>query len=486
MFKLRFTLITAVLIGCLVLLIAACGTPAVASGSETASTVPATKTNPPATSSAKEALSPCPKFSDSPNEDRLTDDYVIYRSFMKSEEYAMAWPRWRNVYENAPAADGKRNTVYLDGVTLYQNLATQFPDRAKTYGDTIQMLYAQARECYPNDGFTAAMQGFDGYYKYPESTTHREVFDLFRESMEKDREDIQYFIINPMASLLVEMHDTAYIDDTEAKLLATQLLDRLEAGLASCKGAECEPWKAIEAYTPARLEYFETVRGFYDCQHYVDKYMPEFRENPTDCDLIRTTGTLLRWGYCEDDSPEYQEVQAAFDANCKVVVEVGPARLGYDCLQNNDYGCAIAKFTEAAEKAEDPEKKGKYYLTVAKIYYSHLKNFSQARAFARQAANAQLNWGEPYLLIGRLYASSGPLCGPGRGFDSQVVVWPAIDMWNRAKNVDPAAAAEANRFINRYAQYMPSREDVFQRGLEVGGTFTVGCWINERTVIRTP
>ncbi|PHI21001.1 hypothetical protein CEQ90_04760 [Lewinellaceae bacterium SD302] len=468
--------------------VVACGTPGAVTSSEASdsqdnSTSTSTST---ATSSANENLSPCPKFDDSPNSDRLSDDYVIYRQMMKTKDYAEAFPRWKNVYENAPAADGKRNTVYLDGVTLYQDLATRFPDRANGIGDTIQLLYAQARECYPDDGFTAAMQGFDGYYKYPENTTHREVFDLFRESIDKDGDELEYFIINPMSSLLVEMHDTGYIDDTEARALTTILLKRLETGLAECQGSGCDPWQAIEAYAPARLEYFETVRDFYDCQHYVDKYMPEFRDNPTDCDVIRTTGTLLRWGNCGTDSPEYQEVQAAFDASCKVVYEPGPARQGYTCLENNDYGCAIEKFTEAANGAEDAEKKGKYFLTVAKIYYSHLKNFSQARAFARKAANARSSWGEPYLLIGRLYASSGPLCGPGRGFDSQVVVWPAIDMWNRAKSVDPSAAAEANKFIGRYAQYMPSKEDVFQRGLKEGDTFRVGCWINESTRIRTP
>ena len=93
-------------------------------------------------------------------------------------------------------------------------------------------------------------------------------------------------------------------------------------------------------------------------------------------------------------------------------------------------------------------------------------------------------WGEPYLLIGTLYASSGPLCGPGRGWDSQVVVWPAIDMWNKAKQVDPSVTREANRLINEYAQYMPTKEDIFQRLLQEGDPYFVPCWIQESTIIR--
>lgn len=470
------------------LLLAACSPKA--GGEITAATTspaPAPSANS-SNSQSDEQLSPCPKFSEAPNPDAITDDYVIYRNLIKTKEYDLAMPRWRRVYAVAPAADGKRNTVYLDGVVFYNELIKQYPDRQAAYADTIQLLYAQARECYPSDGFTAAMQGFDAYYTYPGSASPEEIYELFKESALKDGENLQYFIINPMSALLVEMHDTSYIDDAEAKQMTDLLLARLKKGLAECQGADCEAWQVIQDYAPNRLEYFESVKGFYDCQHFVNKYVPDFEANPTDCDVIQTILLRLRWAECSTDHPAYKEAEAAYNANCRqaVATSAGPAREGYDCLQNNNYRCAIEKFEQAAEETDDADRKGRYYLTVAKIYFSHLKNFSQARAAARKAAAAKPNWGEPYLLIGRLYASSGPLCGPGRGFDSQIVVWPAIDMWNRAKSVDPAAAAEANKMIAQYTQYMPNREDVFQRNLNVGDPFRVGCWIQETTIIRTP
>lgn len=88
------------------------------------------------------------------------------------------------------------------------------------------------------------------------------------------------------------------------------------------------------------------------------------------------------------------------------------------------------------------------------------------------------------MLIGKLYASSGPLCGPGRGWDSQIVTWPAIDTWRKAKRIDPAVAPEANKLINRYAQYMPDTEAIFIRGLAEGQDFKVPCWIQRSTKIR--
>ena len=169
--------------------------------------------------------------------------------------------------------------------------------------------------------------------------------------------------------------------------------------------------------------------------------------------------------------------------NCKP--EPGPAELAYILLREAKYPEAIEAFQKAIEEEEDVNKRANYALTIAKVYNVHLRNFPRARQWALQAADMRPGWGEPYILIGRLYASSGPLCGPGTGWDSQVVTWPAIDMWVKAKAIDPSVAKEANKWIGRYSQYMPNREDVFIRSLKAGDSYYIGCWIQTSTTIRT-
>ena len=272
-------------------------------------------------------------------------------------------------------------------------------------------------------------------------------------------------------------------------MVTDALMARLRKGLAECKGEQCAAWNTIEAYAPDALLYFETVAGFYDCDYYVNRYYPDFKRDPTDCDAITTAYGRMRFGACAADRAEFAEVRAAYEANC---VEAPTASTGgtgvraaYECLKNGDTDCAIEGFEAAAEKTEDAERRGKYLMIVAKLYYRDKRNFSQARAYARQSAAADPSSGEPYMLIGTLYASSGPLCGPGTGFDSQIVTWPAIDMWQRAKSIDGSVAGKANQLINRYSQYMPSKSDIFQRGIKEGQSFTVGCWIQETTRVRT-
>ncbi|MGH1434518.1 MAG: hypothetical protein ACRBG0_08675 [Lewinella sp.] len=427
-------------------------------------------------------LSPCPKFTDAPNQDDAETNYVLYRDFLKAQDYDVAYSYWKKVYAVAPAADGQRNTVFSDGIFFYEYFLSQTGDQA--YVDSIFALYDEIDKCYPKGGYVIGRKAFDYYYKYEDRSTPLETFNLFKESIEMDGLDANYFVINPFTALLTELHDSTLISDAEAKVYADQILAIIEHGQENCENTECEAWEIVAEYAPVRLQYFETVKDFYPCEYYVTKYYPEFEAAPEDCDIAREVLSHLNWGACTEGNDAYDTVKAVLDGKCRYEF-AGPAGIGVKCLQDGEYDCAIENLLLAAEQEEKAVRKSELLLLVAKIYYVHKRSYSSARTYAQRAADVRSNWGEPYILIGRMYASSGPLCGPGRGWDSQVVVWAAIDMWNRAKSVDSSSAAEANKWINQYSQYMPKKADVFQRNLKTGDSFYIGCWIQRSTVIRT-
>ncbi|MEN0004387.1 MAG: hypothetical protein AAF798_09595 [Bacteroidota bacterium] len=432
----------------------------------------------------EEDLSPCPKFRDAPNPDEAETNYVLYRDFLRVEEWQQAYAYWRKVYEVAPAADGQRNTVLADGITFMEYFMSQESDAAKrgVYVDTIFMIYDQLEECYSKGGYIEGLKAFDLYYKYPDRASKVEQYELFKASLDEDGKKANDFIINPFTSLLVELHQNGEVSMEEAQLYSEKIKEVIAHGLENCKGVGCERWEIVNGYAPVRMETFETVRNFYDCDYYINKYYSDFEANKEDCDIIRNVYSYLKWGGCSEANEQFKEVIRTGNKNC---VEEGTLKKAYDALKNAEYDLAISLFEQAVIETDNPEQKGKILLVIAKIYNAHKRNFSQSRAYARKAAKERPDWGEPYILIGRLYASSGPLCGPGRGWDSQIVVWPALDMWSRAKSIDSSVAAEANKWIRQYSKYMPKKEDIFLRNLKAGDSFRVGCWIQETTRIRT-
>lgn len=423
---------------------------------------------------------PCPTFNDAPNPDKALEEFVLYRDFIKAGDWKGAYEKWQYVYENAPAADGKRTTVFTDGMRFYEQFISQDTAKKEEYIDKIFDLYDEMEKCYPEGGLVTGLKAFDYFFKYPDRIPKEEQFELFKKSIEMDGGEPRYFILNPFTSLLVDLTLEEKVPVAEAKKYEQLIRAAIAKGLAECEGRDCDNWNIINEYAPARLEALESIEGFYDCSYYKNKYYPNFEADPQNCDVIVNVYSRLRWGKCPSDDPQLQALDAAYNENCRK--ETGPSC--NDLLREGKYREAVKCLEEALPNLTDDKARAQYNYIIAQIYFAYLKNYSRARQFAREAARLRPGWGEPYILIGTMYASSGPLCGPGRGWDSQVVVWPAIDMWNKAKSVDPGVASEANKLIGQYTQYMPTSEDIFQRLKKPGDTYFVPCWIQESTIIR--
>ena len=434
---------------------------------------------------AEPADTSCVTFSRSVYPDDALNEHVIYRGFLREGDLETAYPHWERAFELAPAADGKRSVQYTDGVRFLKAEFAKTTDSLKKEKivDRIEKLYADALVCYPDQHFLYGMHAFDLYYSFRAYTSDAEIYDLFVRNIDLDGLQTQAFVLNPFTDILISRYKDGDITMTEAQKYAQTIEDILEAGLA--RSAEKENFAIVASYVPQRLEEFETVEDFYPPAYYLDKYYPVYVEDSTNCETVQTVYSRLRWGKVDLADRRLQRVESVMTNSCtSEETGSGVAGQALSALREGRYEEAIEGFEAAATNSPDPDKQAQYNLLIAKIYYAHLKNFSQARQYARQAGKLKPNWGPPYILIGKLYASSGPRCGPGRGWDSQIVTWPAIDKWQYAKRIDPTVTDEANKLIWQYQQYMPSVEDIFQRGLKEGQSFTVPCWIRETTTIR--
>jgi len=451
--------------------------------------VSATKVKPPVN---MDNLSPCQKWVNESFEQEALETHVLYRDQMKAQNYKEALPLWEKVYQMAPAADGRRDVHYMDGARIYKYLityeSTTTAEEKTAYQQKVFDLYQQAVECYPKKATDyKALMAYDYFYTFPGTKSDLEIYEMYKEIVNEDGLKTSVSVLNPFTSIIVNSLLEEKIPMAEAQKYAGKINEIFNHNKKERTPTEWKKqgWDIVESYTPARLEQLEGIKGFYGCDHFINKYAAEYQANPNDCDAIGTFIARLKYGGCSESDPNLVAARAAKQANCKKPVTTsGPLKLARDCMENGDYDCAISKYEEYVNSVDDNTKKANINLRIAKIYYVHKKKYSQARKFARKAASQRSGWGAPYMLIGTMYASSGPLCGPGTGFDSQRVTWAAIDQWNKAKSIDSSVSADANKLINRYSQYMPTRADIFQRGIQEGATYKVPCWIQENTKVR--
>ncbi len=432
---------------------------------------------------------PCRTWTQLPNKDEIIEMHVIYRDFMNTDKYDDAFPYWERVFKAAPRADGKRWTHFEDGLTLYKYKYEKATDEQEkqAFVNKMKDIANLWKTCASRDGNLTKSNGelaFNLFYNYRDIFGDAYIYDLFDKAVAHAGEAIPVYIFNPFSRLLVDMTKAKAIEQDKASQMATRLLKGLDYGLKHCEGEACKSWDIVQSYTPDVLGRLERIRGFYDCDYYKMRYLPAFKEDPSNCEVIDEVFHKLRWAGCSENDPDVAAVISAKSTHCKVMTKNPDLLAASQNMEAGQFTKAIQHYKTYMSKATDNEKKAKIAFRIAQIYYAYLKNFPSARKYALMAAKLKPHWGAPYLLIGTLYASSGPLCGSGRGWNSQMVVWPAIDKWNYAKKIDPSAASKANKLINTYSQYMPDYAEIHQRLLKPGQKIKVGCWINETTTIR--
>lgn len=449
-----------------------------------------------------------------PDSSETVKNYSLYREFYKQKAYKDALPYWRYVIENAPAA---RKTPYLDGEDMYTvMLEAQYTtvckdgtelegwkrtseckdndgfqeykiaDQAKAdaYMDTIDQLYAKRIEHFGEEGYIYALRSrlLNNYKPEMEDS----IYALRAKSIEIDAESAMYDIVYYQYKDVVNKFKDKKINADEFNDLYDNLYSIMEynsenhenektAELYAKYGEKMEDWRS--QYEEA----METKRenNATDCPTVKEIWGGKYRENPNDLTMVKTVYSKLKRARCTSD-PLFMELMVKmYD------LEPKGSLARYIAVQHQkrkDYETAMTWYKKSLDTETDVTKNAETYLKLAKM--EQIKgNYSQARNYAREAAKMRAGWGDPYILIGNLYASSGKQVSDGLGGRS--VYWVAVDMYSKAKEIDPAVASDAQEKINRYAGAFPSKEDVFLKlQKSPGASFVVGGWIQQSTRIR--
>lgn len=438
----------------------------------------------------KEQKGACVSFDDLPGDEKEMAEtaFVLYKDFLKTQKYDEALVYWKQAYSLAPGSNGKVKNHFEDGASIYRHYYQSTTDTLlkRRYVDTIMMIYDKKKECFGDEAYVNGIKAFDYYYNYPEYADEEKVFQMFKSNFDIKGINADYFVVNPFTKLLFDRIVEEKVSKSEGQKYADLIFKTIEKGVSSCKGKICEAWDMVNEYAPARLEGLEGIDGFYGYEYYAKKYYPMYKASPDSCDVINLVYARLLRGECIASDPRLVELKQRKTVKCYVPPPaLSCAAQGNEDYSQGKYTRAVDSYLKCVDQSNDNEQKAKYLILIAKIYYRDIRNFSKSRKFALDAAKIKSGWGEPYMLIGNLYASSGPLCGTGRGWESQIVTWTAIDMWNKAKSIDPKVSGEASALISRYWQFMPKKEDIFFRNIKAGTSFFIPCWIQESTIVRT-
>jgi len=216
---------------------------------------------------------------------------------------------------------------------------------------------------------------------------------------------------------------------------------------------------------------------FASCEDLIKVFSAKMKETPDDVTLLKRITTILDKKDCTEDK---LFLDAAVRLNELEPSPEASYSLGIKFFKDKKYSDA-ATFFEQATNTENNDRKYRAYRNLG-MCYQNLGNMSRARETFRRAAQVDPTNGEPYLLIGMLYAESAKQYTDE--IERGAVYSAAVDKCNRAKTIDPSCAEKANSLIRAYSAAYPSMETIFFNDYSEGQSFNVGGWIGETTTIR--
>ncbi len=450
--------------------------------------------------STNTANAQCATWIGNPDEGAITDAHTIYRGHMKSKEFEAAHDFWKKAYEAAPAADGKRDFHFTDGIKIYKNkLENATTDAEKEeHVNMIVKLYQDAISCFENGSIKmdkmdskeriSYLQGrmaYDMYYTL--RTPYSMTFPALEKAIALGGNNTEYIVLAPYADVVTYEFSNENMDKEKARASYNKINEIADFNIANNEkyGSYYKQAKesALGSFAPFESQIF-------DCDFFVGKVEPTYRADPDNPEVIKETIQTLKRQGCDASNPLLAELEGKWSkyAAAENVKRQGefeasnPAMMAKKAYDSGDFAGAISKYQEAANDATDPAKKAEYYFRVASIQGRKLKKYSDARKTALKAAQTNPGYGRPYMLIGDLYASSSRNCTDDN-FMQRCAVLAAINMYSKAKSVDSSVASEASSRISKYQESKPTKDEAFMRGFKEGQKVKVNCWIGESVTL---
>jgi tetratricopeptide (TPR) repeat protein len=337
------------------------------------------------------------------------------------------------------------------------------------YLDTLMLIYDQRIRYFGEEGQVLGRKGLALYDYAPERKS--EISAILKKSIDIEGVKSGPVVLYKYFQINTELYSQKLITKEQVIDVYDQVSELIDANMDGPDSAN---------YDKSRMN-VETFFGpFATCEDLVNIYGPRLKATPDNPALLRKIVNLFSKKGC-NDSPIYMEsAEKLHKIEPGVRSALSLARM---YAAKGQGAKAATYYAEAVDLESDNDKKAAHLIESADLQMRSLKNYSQARTLAQRAATLRPNWGRPWMLIGDIYFSSSTTCTDE--FSGASVFWAATDKYMKAKSVDPSMTEEANRKIAGNAKYYPNQEDVFFNGLKAGDSYTVKCWINENTTVKT-
>ncbi len=403
---------------------------------------------------------------------RCVRNLSLYREFARQRDYDMAYPYWKNTFVECPQAS---KNIYLDGVKIIKHRLdkNEIDDNKNELLDTLMLIYDKRIQYYGEKGNVRGRQGVDLLKFGRDDLKNVEVaYNYLKESIEIRKTKTSDPVLLSFVSTTIILFQNNIVEANttiEDYILVSSIIDEKLTLKPNNPGL-----KEIKLAIDDNF----VKEGPGDCDTLIAYFEKELSSKQENIEFLRMLTSLLRNRDCTNSDLFYSSSK-----NLQTLSPTAESALNIAILafSSKKYQEAIDYYQQALNLETEEDKKADYYFGLA-ASYSELNNNEKARNLALKAIEIRPEWGEPFILIGQMYATSKNECSSISLPNS--VYWIAVDMFIKAKKIDPSVQEKANKLILSYSKYFPNKEEAFFQNVFEGAKYMIGCWINETTTAR--
>ncbi len=438
-----------------------------------------------------------------PDKGKTEENLSLYNEYYKQKNYKDAYPSWSYIFHNAPL---RSRNLYIHG----PKMALQFMKDAKAANDTVSqvawmdslfIIYDQQVKHYPTkEGANLGKKGVAIYKNFPDQL--EDANKLLRASYEKDGNDISRSVINYYFSTSVKLKNKKIYTMDDLLVMYSDLSGVISFQKSKYSGQEFDltaksdtvdlskkekrtlknSTKILKTLNDVEANIEKTIGPLLSCDKLSELFTKNFEVNKEDVAWLQRATKLMKKKECTDTDIFFTiaEQQYKLDPNADAAIN-----LAYNALKRKDYSTANTYITNALEQEPDDFKRSGYHYLKARVQMGQ-GSYSSAKSSAMKAASLRKGWGDPYILVGQVYAATSRKCGELQTeFLKRVGYIAAIEKFEYAKRIDPSCSGKANILIGQFSKHVPSVTDTFSAGFKDGESYTINCWYNEVVKIRT-
>lgn len=402
------------------------------------------------------------------DEQACKENVSVFKENCKQKNYIDALNPWRWAYNNCPASYA---TIYKNGPKIIKAVMKKNPEKKSQYIDTLMMIFDQRiKYGFGKEGYILGLKGYELFLI--DKSRAQEAHDIIQQSIDMDGNS------SSVQAVLGYMKSIVYLEGKgkKSKEDVLSVYSKVNSIVEYNVLNESKTTKNFIKYSEKIEELFTPYAS---CSDLVLLFSEKYSSSENDIESLKRIEEKLSKNKCKTNElyiNVLKKIQEIEDSSYYAF------QLALALFSNKKFSESSKVLKQMLDMYDlTDEYKVNLYLVLANSLRME-KKYSQAIANTEKALKIKPNLGEAYMLQGNIYVSGLNLCG--NEFERTTIYWIAVDCFVQASK-DSKTKDLAIKSINTYSKYFPDKETCFFNGVQAGSKYSIGCWINRKTIVRT-